>query len=218
MLKQYGLLRVILRGLPQFEPERRTGDTPLYALLSIGFPVSFGLSLAGVYLNEVMSAADSLSRVPAVFAKSDVQKAVRVFRQTLKISNDESDEFAEVLAGVEPLFQMATLSLAVRKRFLARPTALGSVELLRALGSWGGMAGEPYAARIESILSQLGELHGVDPAPPPLVTGDDLVALGFRPGPKFKTVLERTYDEQLEGKVWAKEDAERIAIRMMEGI
>ena len=38
-------------------------------------------------------------------------------------------------------------------------------------------------------------------APVPLVTGDDLVAAGWTPGPTFKRVLEVVYDAQLEGRI-----------------
>jgi len=43
--------------------------------------------------------------------------------------------------------------------------------------------------------------------PPPLVTGDDLIAMGFSPGPRFKEILTRVEDEQLEGRVTTREDA-----------
>ena len=35
--------------------------------------------------------------------------------------------------------------------------------------------------------------------PPPLVTGDDLIALGYKPGPLFGTILKDVEDRQLEG-------------------
>jgi poly(A) polymerase len=39
------------------------------------------------------------------------------------------------------------------------------------------------------------------------VTGDDLVALGMRPGPAFKPLLDRAYDLQLNGGVGSRADA-----------
>ena len=35
--------------------------------------------------------------------------------------------------------------------------------------------------------------------PPPLVRGDDLIALGLKPGPKFGEILEAVETRQLEG-------------------
>jgi poly(A) polymerase len=44
-------------------------------------------------------------------------------------------------------------------------------------------------------------------APPPFVTGDDLVALGLRPGPRFRTLLDAAYDRQLVGAVRTRAEA-----------
>src|SRR5262249_39112179 len=51
------------------------------------------------------------------------------------------------------------------------------------------------------------ELTDVDIWPRPVATGDDLVALGFRPGPRFKEILTRVEDEQLEGRLTTREEA-----------
>jgi poly(A) polymerase len=47
--------------------------------------------------------------------------------------------------------------------------------------------------------------------PPRLLTGDDLIALGYRPGPSFKAVLEVIEEAQLNGKVSTREAALRMA-------
>ena len=60
---------------------------------------------------------------------------------------------------------------------------------------------------------RLAELEQTEYAPPPLVTGDDLTAAGLAPGPVFKKVLERVYDEQLEGRVGTKAEAMALAVR-----
>jgi len=47
--------------------------------------------------------------------------------------------------------------------------------------------------------------------PKPLLSGKDLIELGFKPGPKFKEILEDVEDERLEGKINSKEEAiERV--------
>src|SRR5262249_38167975 len=43
--------------------------------------------------------------------------------------------------------------------------------------------------------------------PPPLITGNDFIAMGFPPGPHFKEILTRVEDEQLEGRLKSHEDA-----------
>ena len=42
--------------------------------------------------------------------------------------------------------------------------------------------------------------------PSPLVTGEDLIAAGYSPGPKFKEILSAVEDGQLEGN-WDSKDA-----------
>ena len=43
--------------------------------------------------------------------------------------------------------------------------------------------------------------------PQPLLTGDDLIAVGYRPGPGFKEILSTVEDAQLEGRLQSKDDA-----------
>ena len=43
--------------------------------------------------------------------------------------------------------------------------------------------------------------------PPPLVTGDDLIALGMKPGPKFAEILDAVETRQLEGTLKTRDEA-----------
>ncbi len=43
--------------------------------------------------------------------------------------------------------------------------------------------------------------------PAPLITGDDLIALGLAPGPRFKEILSSIEDAQLEGSLKNREEA-----------
>ena len=45
--------------------------------------------------------------------------------------------------------------------------------------------------------------------PPPLLTGDDVIALGHAQGPEIGRILRWVQDEQLEGRLQDKEDAVR---------
>ena len=51
--------------------------------------------------------------------------------------------------------------------------------------------------------------------PPPLVTGDDLLALGLKQGPKFKEWLDTIREAQLEQTIRTKEEA--LALLGMSG-
>ena len=47
--------------------------------------------------------------------------------------------------------------------------------------------------------------------PAPLLTGRDLIAAGYRPGPMFGIVLSEIEDAQLEGRISTAEEALRMA-------
>jgi len=47
--------------------------------------------------------------------------------------------------------------------------------------------------------------------PPPLLSGNDLAQLGYRPGPVFSKILKAVRDAQLDGQANSRADAERIA-------
>jgi poly(A) polymerase len=52
--------------------------------------------------------------------------------------------------------------------------------------------------------------------PAPLVSGDDLIAAGYKPGPMFKDLLTAVEDAQLEGSITSKEEALSLVKSMAE--
>ena len=51
--------------------------------------------------------------------------------------------------------------------------------------------------------------------PPPLITGNDLNALGLARGEIFKTLLEQVRDEQLEGRIADRQGALALVERLL---
>ncbi len=90
------------------------------------------------------------------------------------------------------------LTIAQRKRRLAEPAWPHAMLRWRALG-----------ADLETIRHDAQALahDGIGIAPPPFITGDDLIRLGHRPGPAFKTMLDAIYDAQLQGEITSKTQA-----------
>ena len=43
--------------------------------------------------------------------------------------------------------------------------------------------------------------------PAPLIRGDDLIRLGYKPGPIFKAILQAVEDAQLEGQIKDRDEA-----------
>jgi poly(A) polymerase len=61
----------------------------------------------------------------------------------------------------------------------------------------------------EFCRGQLQNLAVEDLHPPRLLTGDDLIALGFTPGKIIGDILRALEDEQLEGRIFTQEDAKK---------
>jgi poly(A) polymerase len=114
----------------------------------------------------------------------------RRWREALILSNDESDLLAAILI-LRPCITGTWVGgdRAVRKRLAAAPGFAGAMAILRA-------EHHPVVATVDADLPAL-RAEGIQPAP--LVTGDDLVAMGMCPGPAFRPMLDRAYDLQLIG-------------------
>ncbi len=57
------------------------------------------------------------------------------------------------------------------------------------------------------MLDRVAEVAGQVELPPPLLTGRDLIALGMKPGPQFKTILQQITDMQLAGTLQSRAEA-----------
>jgi poly(A) polymerase len=59
----------------------------------------------------------------------------------------------------------------------------------------------------ELIQQKRAEIPVATMRPSPLVTGDDLIADGRVPGPKFREILSAVEDAQLEGRLLSRDAA-----------
>jgi poly(A) polymerase len=120
---------------------------------------------------------------------------VEMIMARLKFSRSEINHTACLVARL-PLFQtVRNLSVGALKKFFRPPRFEDHLELARicSTASSGDLGDYDFASRM---------FHGWTPddiMPPPLVTGEDLIAIGFAPGPLFKEILASVEDEQLEG-------------------
>ena len=51
--------------------------------------------------------------------------------------------------------------------------------------------------------------------PPPVLTGEDLIALGLKPGPEFKRLLDAVREAQLEGRATSKNQAHALVQQLL---
>jgi poly(A) polymerase len=123
--------------------------------------------------------------------------------ERLRFSRAEIDATVEAVRQHMVFKDVPNMRVAKLKRFMARPTFQDELELHRVdCASSHGML-DNY----EFLLAKKTEFSNEPIIPPPLVRGDDLIALGLKPGPKFGEILEAVETRQLEGALKDREEA-----------
>ncbi|MFN2477099.1 MAG: CCA tRNA nucleotidyltransferase [Chthoniobacterales bacterium] len=123
--------------------------------------------------------------------------------ERLRFSRAEIDATVEMVRQHMVFKDVPNMRVAKLKRFMARPTFVDELELQRVdCASSHGML-DNY----EFLLGKREEFAKAPIIPPPLVRGDDLIALGMKPGPKFKEILDEIETRQLEGTLRTREEA-----------
>jgi poly(A) polymerase len=95
------------------------------------------------------------------------------------------------------------------RRFLRQPHFEEHLELHRLDCSSSHRRLENY----QFCLEKLAELGPQQLKPQPLLTGRDLIAAGYRPGPAFSAMLTAVEDAQLESLVGTREEALELVRR-----
>ncbi len=181
-----------------------------------------------VHTRLMLSLLSETVSVPLVFAVlfHDVAKPVTArVDETGRIRFNEHDRIgaemteaimrrlrfsgAEIEATVEMVRQHMVfkdapkMRVAKLKRFMARPTFEQELELHRV----DCQSSHRILDNYEFLLRKREEFANEPIIPPPLVRGDDLIAFGLKPGPKFGEILEAIETRQLEGKLRTRDEA-----------
>lgn len=208
LLLDLGLLELIFRFLKESASTSADYKSSLFCSTTIGESISFPLALALASVDRQIWSSRSTG-ILAMLSHSGVHRLVHALRQSLRISNQESDALAGILEGIDFLLKSLPPRVATIKRFLARPTAEDSQRLLDSLISAGLL---PRLAA--EVPKHLAEFAGTEVAPIPLVNGDNLVAAGLPAGPLFKPVLDAVYDAQLEDSIHNADEGIRLALKL----
>jgi putative nucleotidyltransferase with HDIG domain len=128
--------------------------------------------------------------------------ADRLLRR-LKAPTALVENVCEVVGNHMSFINVQKMRLSTLKKFLSRPTLEDELELHRAdcLASHGDISNYTF------IKQKQAELPVEEIRPPALLSGKDLIALGYKPGPLFGAILREAYDLQLENKLGSKEAA-----------
>lgn len=126
------------------------------------------------------------------------------WRRALCLSNEETAEFGGVVKHLAALRGgWARRGVAEQKRLASSPW-FGAAHLV--LGVEDAARSREIRERVEELAQTVSGL-----SPTPLLNGDDLVAMGMKPGPSFKKLLEEVYDAQLEDRVRDQGEARALA-------
>lgn len=121
----------------------------------------------------------------------------------LRFSRHDTDQVEALIANHMRFKDVPRMKESTLKRFLRLPQFEEHLELHRldCLASHGQL--ENY----ELVRRKLEELPQEQLKPKPLLTGHDLIAEGYEPGPLFSEILRALEDAQLEGRINDRADA-----------
>ena len=123
--------------------------------------------------------------------------------ERLRFSRQDIDRVTEAVRQHMVFKDVQNMRTAKLKRFMARDAFDEELELHRVDCQSSHGALDNY----DFLKTKAEEFANEPLIPPPLVTGHDLMALGWKPGPHFGPVLEAVQTAQLEGTLITTEEA-----------
>lgn len=124
----------------------------------------------------------------------------------LRFSREEMETVCALVRGHMLFMNVREMRPNRLKRFLRMPDFPLHLELHRldCLGSHG------LLDNYEFCRGQLKVFSAEELRPTPLMTGEDLISMGFSPGPLFKEILGAVEDAQLAGEIATPGAARRL--------
>jgi poly(A) polymerase len=121
----------------------------------------------------------------------------------LRFSNEDTERIESLVAHHMHFKDVGRMRESTLKRLMRLPHFDEHLELHRldCLASSGNL--ESY----DLVKCKLAELPASEIKPTPLITGDDLIAAGYHPGPRFGEILSAVEDAQLEHRLRTAEEA-----------
>ncbi len=217
LLDQSWLLPIILpevaamKGVPQppqFHPE---GDVWVHTLLMIGgLPAGCSATLAwGTLLHDVGkpptfgSAAETGDRIRFDGHVSVGSVMARAICSRLRFSTNDTEQIVALVANHMKFKDVRDMRKATLKRFVRLPKFEEHLALHR-LDCLGSHRNLDHYQFVQNFLRDTPR-EQVQPAR--LLTGDDLISLGYQPGPAFSGILREIEDAQLDGQITSREEA-----------
>ena len=214
LLHETGLLREVLaeisamegvRQPPEFHPE---GDVFVHTLLLLQeLPHPCSPTLAwGALLHDVGKPSTFRVAPDRIRFDNHVDIGVKMageICQRLRFSNDDAEQILALVANHMRFAHVPQMKESTFKKFVRMPHFEEHVELHRLDCQSSHRDLTSYNFTRERIAAIPPETI----RPTPLISGDDLIAAGYPPGPRFKEILSLVEDAQLEGRLQSKDNA-----------
>lgn len=214
LLDESGLLPQVLPEIskmhgveqpPEFHPE---GDVFIHTLLLLdNLPHPCSMTLAwGALLHDVGKPPTFRVAPDRIRFDGHVDVGVKMAEEICRRLRFSGDETGGVLALVDNHMRFGDamrMKESTLKKFLRMPKFDEHMALHRA----DCLASHRNLTTYEFVRRKQKEIPPEKMRPLPLVTGDDLIAAGHQPGPKFKEILSAVEDAQLEGKLMSRDAA-----------
>jgi poly(A) polymerase len=214
LLDESGLLEHVLpeisamKGVqqpPEFHPE---GDVFVHTLLLLeNLAQPCPLTLAwGALLHDVGKPATFRVAPDRIRFDDHVEVGVKIAETIcgrLRFSNDDTEQILALVDNHMRFGHVSRMKESTLKKFMRMPAFDEHLALHRA----DCLASHRNLATYEFLREKQREIPPEKMRPSPLVTGDDLIAEGHAPGPKFREILNAVEDAQLEGRLPSRDAA-----------
>jgi poly(A) polymerase len=223
LLDESGLLEQVLpeiaamKGVPQppqFHPE---GDVWIHTRMMLEqLPKDASPTLAwGVLVHDVgkpptfQSAAETGDRIRFNHHVDLGMRVAEAICRRLRFSNEDTEQIVALVANHMRFSAVEGMKKATLKRFVRMPRFEEHIVLHRldCVSSHGNLDSYEFVQRF------LAETPPEQVRPARLLGGDDLLEMGYRPGPQFTHILRAVEDSQLEGLIRTTEEAREYVLK-----
>jgi len=130
----------------------------------------------------------------------------------LKNSNKACSSIKNIIDGLKQMSGFNKLTLSARKRLIRADEFAFIQDAAMACETKIGIAEQEIRAA-RALLDESGQ---DDLFPPVLLTGDDIMAMGYKPGPAFAKVIRALEDAMLANEIKTRQDAANFVRYLME--
>jgi poly(A) polymerase len=189
----------------QFHPEGDVFEHTLLLLDNLPHPCPPTLAW-GALLHDVGKPATFRLAPDRIRFDNHVDVGVKIAEEIcerLRFSKDNTEQVLALVDNHMRFGHVTRMKESTLKKFLRVPRFNEHLALHRA----DSLASHGNLSTYELLQKKLAEIPPEKMRPVVLVSGDDLIAAGYTPGPRFREILEAVEEAQLEGQLASREAA-----------